>query len=84
MRTTLVIEDQLAKDLERIATESRRSLKSVLNEVIRLGLEVKRLEARDGSEVFREMPVAMGLRREYEGKLNQLMDELEVEGFMKQ
>lgn len=83
MRTHFTLEGQLAEDLERIARESRRSLQSVVNEVIRLGLEVKRVEAGNGAEGFREMPVAMGLRRGYEGKLNRVADELEAEEFVR-
>ncbi|HSR67284.1 MAG TPA: DUF2191 domain-containing protein [Acidobacteriota bacterium] len=38
MRTTLTIEDQLAQALRRIAYESGRSFKDVVNETIRAGL----------------------------------------------
>lgn len=79
MRTTLTIDDQVAAELEELAHESRRSFKSVVNEVLRAGLEQKRLV---NVPVFREQPVAMGLRREYEGKLNQIADELFVEDYL--
>jgi len=74
----LTIEDQLAAELEALSFETRRSFKAVVNEVLRAGLESKRQKP---IPRFREQPVKMGLRREYEGKLNQIADELSVEDF---
>lgn len=79
MRTTLTIDDQVAAELEELAHESRRSFKSVVNEVLRAGLEQKRLVK---VPVFREQPLLLGLRREFEGKLNQVADELLAEDYL--
>ncbi len=79
MRTTLTLEDDLAEELKRLAQESRRGLKSVVNELLRAGLEKKRQER---TPVFREQPVALGLGREYRGKLNQVADELWTEDYL--
>lgn len=39
MRTTLTIDDQIAADLKRVAYESGRSFKQVVNDTLRAGLE---------------------------------------------
>lgn len=78
MRTTLTLDDDVAK---RLASEIRRtgkSLKAVVNEAIRmsLGLAGKR---REGPR-FRVEPHPFGLRPGIDpDRLNQLVDELEVE-----
>jgi len=74
----VTLDDQIAQELERIAYESRKSFKSVVNEVLRAGLENKK---KAKAPVFRESPAQLGLRREFEGKLNQLADELWSEDF---
>ncbi len=43
MRTTVTLEDDIAVELERIAFESRKSFKSVINDLLKRGLrEVKK------------------------------------------
>ena len=39
MRTTLTIEDRIARDLKRIASRSGKPFKAVVNETLRAGLE---------------------------------------------
>ncbi len=41
MRTTLTIDDQLAKALRKIACESGRPFKEVVNRALRLGIEAE-------------------------------------------
>lgn len=38
MRTTLTIEDDVARELERVLRQQKRSLKAVVNEALRAGL----------------------------------------------
>jgi hypothetical protein len=78
VRTTLTIDDQIAEELEELAHQGQRTFKSVVNEVLRAGLEHRRQRK---TPVFREKPASMGLRREYEGKLNQIADELAAEDY---
>jgi hypothetical protein len=42
MRTTLTIDDQIAEELKRLAFESGRSFKEVVNESLRRGLASRR------------------------------------------
>ena len=82
MRTTLTIEDDLAAALKDRARLSGRSFKAVVNEVMRNGLTVgdKPLARRS------RFKVAAARRGFLPGvdslKLNQLVDELEVDAFL--
>lgn len=79
MRTTLTIDDDLARRLGEEARRSRRSFKEVVNEVIARGLSAA--EAPGPSMApFRVEATAAGFRPGIDiRKLNQLVDELEVE-----
>jgi hypothetical protein len=67
---------QFAHDLRELTHTENRAFKTVLNEVLRDGL---RARGQKRIPVFREKPFSMGLRPEFEGKLNQMFDELELE-----
>lgn len=78
MRTTLTLDDELARELKRIARTSGRSFKEVVNDALRKGLSVGEGPAGEG-EPFRVEPKACGFRTGIDPtKLNQLVDELEI------
>ncbi|MDE0102463.1 MAG: hypothetical protein OXN89_08785 [Bryobacterales bacterium] len=58
MRTTLTIEDPLAKQLKEIAHRSGRSFKRVVNDAIRAGIRDGRIV--DASRPYRVVPKSMG------------------------
>lgn len=56
MRTTLTIDDQLVAELKRVAHESGKSFKQVVNEALRAGLQPAGLV----STRYRLKPASMG------------------------
>lgn len=79
MRTTLTIDDDLIRELHRIAGTTGRSFKEVVNTVLRQGLASGDVPARQGPR-FRVKPKACGFRAGLDlTKLNQLVDELEID-----
>ena len=82
MRTTLTIDDDLTMALKAAAQRSGRSFKAVANEAIRRGLSTG--EKPVGSrERFRVQAAPRGFLPGVDPlKLNQLVDELEVDGFL--
>jgi len=82
MRTTLTIEDDIAKALKNLSRASGESFKAVTNEVLRRGLT-----AGEKPAVSREPFTVASTRRGFRAgvdplKLNQLADELQIEGFL--
>jgi Arc/MetJ family transcription regulator len=83
MRTTLTIDDDLAAILQKMAAEEGHSFKEVVNQMLRSGI------AATGEQTARRQPVAvvtrpLGLREGYDpDRLNQLVDELAVEDFLR-
>lgn len=83
MRTTLTLDDDLAEALHRSARLSGRSFKEVLNAAIRRGLATGDHPADTGTAAFVVQPQACGLMPGIDPlRLNQLVDQLEVERFM--
>lgn len=81
MRTTLTLDDDLAESLKKRARATGRSFKTVVNEVIRRGLSTG-AEPLPELEPFRVEPHSCGFRPGIDtAKLNQLVDELELEAF---
>ena len=79
MRTTLTLDDDLARRLKEIARQQERSFKEVTNEVIRRGLTVGEQQV-EGVREFRVKPRECGLKSGVDPhKLNQVYDELEIE-----
>ena len=77
MRTTLTVDDDLAKELREEARRSGRQFKDVVNEALRRGLAVGSKPPRRGRR-FRVRPSACGFRSGIDPtKLNQLADEFE-------
>jgi plasmid stability protein len=83
MRTTLTIDDDLAGILQRKAGQQGHSFKAVVNDILRAGI------AASGDAIHRREPIkvitkSLGLKPGYDpDKLNQLMDELAVEDFLR-
>jgi len=79
MRTTLTLDDDLAKEIQETARNSGRSFKEVINETLRHGLATGASPARRVPR-FRVHPKACGFRAGIDlTKLNQLVDDLEIE-----
>lgn len=83
VRTTLTIDDDLAGILQKMAGQQGHSFKEVVNNLLRAGL------AASGGIGTECKPVkvaakALGLKAGYDpDKLNQLVDQLEGEAFLK-
>lgn len=76
MRTTVTLDDRLAADLKRIAVDTGRSFKDVINETIRAGLVARQ---QPPPTPYRLRPSSLGAQR-VTGPLEralQLADELE-------
>jgi hypothetical protein len=81
MRTTLTLDDDLAKELREEARKSGRQFKEVVNDVLRRGLAAGVKPGRRPRR-FRVQPKACGFRPGIDlTKLNQLVDEVEAERF---
>lgn len=77
VRTTLTLEDDIARRLTNVAHESQRSLKAVVNEALRRGLDDL---ARSFEPEFRLQPHAGRLLSGIDDRrLNELAWELDVE-----
>ncbi|MEZ5332833.1 MAG: CopG family transcriptional regulator [Thermoanaerobaculia bacterium] len=78
MRTTLTLENELARRLKERAGREGRSFKEVVNETIRRGLGAQ--EVAESAEPYRVDTFRSGLRAGIDPlKLNQLGDELEAD-----
>ena len=79
MRTTLTIEDGIARQLKEIVHRSGKPFKTVVNEALRAGMENNRIV--DAARAYRIQPVAMGeVTRPYDlDKALQLADHFEDE-----
>lgn len=82
MRTTVTLEPDVAARLRELAHRRRASFKATLNDVLRKGLSAQ-APTREAPERFVVEPHAGGFRPGIDpDKLNQLVDELEVEDFV--
>ena len=81
MRTTLTLEPDLAKKLKDLAHRRGESFKQTLNDVVRRGLAAK---PQIGTALrYTVTPHVGGFRAGIDpNKLNQLVDQLEVEDFV--
>ena len=78
MRTTLTLDPDVARLLDRETRRSSRSKKAVLNDALRIGLGAQGKAPR--SAVFKVDPHAFRFRPGVDtDRLNQLVDELETE-----
>lgn len=79
MRTTLAIDDDVARLLHDEMARTRRSLKEVVNDLLRRGLAAA---AERPAEPFRVQARDLQLKAGIdEGHFNRLVDELEIEQF---
>jgi hypothetical protein len=79
MRTTLTLDDDLARRLKEVARGTNRNFKDVVNDAIRKGLSIGEAAPVE-QERFVVKPKACGFRTGVDPtKLNQLYDDLEME-----
>jgi hypothetical protein len=77
MRTTLTLDDDVARMLDEEAHKQRRPFKQVVNDALRRGLSSKR--ARTPAARYRVRPHAAKLQPGIDpGRLNALVDEIEI------
>ncbi|HWE48616.1 MAG TPA: hypothetical protein VG273_02440 [Bryobacteraceae bacterium] len=74
MRTTLTLDDDLAERLQREARSSGQRFKSVVNEMLRLALDIRTEPPVRRSLVWRETPLRTGLDFE---STSELLDRLD-------
>lgn len=80
MRTTLTLDPDIADRLKQEAALGKRSFKVIVNDALRTGLA---MEAPRRTQRFRVKPHSSQLLPGIDPtRLNQLLDELEVDGFM--
>jgi len=79
MRTTVTLDDDVARDLREAQRQSGRGFKEELNDALRRGLRTGDKPARRHGR-FRVRPKACGFQSGVDvARLNQLIDELELE-----
>lgn len=82
MRTTLTLDEDLAEELNRLARRFGRSFKQVVNETIRRGLATGERPVSGNKKPFRVEPSSCGFQAGVDPlRLNQLLDEFDVERF---
>ncbi len=80
MRTTLTIDDDLAEQIQEYRRRHGHSLKRVINGLLREGLQSR--QRRRKGETYRTRAYKLGMRPGFDPlKFNQLLDELEAEGW---
>jgi hypothetical protein len=83
MRTTLTLDDDLAEALARMARREDRSFKDVVNDTLRRGLLTGERPAESARPAFVVHPEACGFLPGVDPlRLNQLVDEMEVDRFV--
>jgi uncharacterized membrane protein len=78
MRTTLTLDDDLARGLKELAHRKRISFKRIVNETLKAGLKFGRRPGKEASSFRVEASHCGFLAGVDVGKLNQLADELEA------
>lgn len=82
MRTTLTLDEDIARELQELSRRSGESFKEVMNEVLRRGLPGEKPAAQ--LPRFQVMPKACGFRTGVDLlRLNQLSDQIEIEDFQR-
>ena len=83
MRTTLTLDDDVARELQRLERGTQRRFKELVNDLLRNGMACG-ARAIQSLDRFVVTPKASGFRPGVDPlKLNQLSDELETERFEK-
>ncbi len=79
MRTTITLDDDIARKLKEISRREGKAFKQVVNETLRMGFREKACPREES--LFRVEAKHCGFRPGIDiGKLNQLSDDLETEG----
>lgn len=82
MRTTLTLDNDLARELKRLARQSDQSFKDVVDETLRRGLASRQMPPTSSLPPFRVQAKARGFRAGVDIEhLNRLNDELEMADF---
>lgn len=81
MRTTITIDDSIEPAVRSLVEKTRKSLRTVINELIRAGLNAASKDAELVSPPpFTVKPISLNMRAGIDPtRLNQLHDELEIE-----
>jgi hypothetical protein len=80
MRTTLTIDPEIAERLRQEVALGRQSFKAIVNEALRKGLGLEPVKKAKPYRVkAHSSPLVAGVDP---GRLNQLVDDLEAEGFI--
>ncbi len=80
MRTTLTIENSIARQIKSRMAVSKLSLKEVINETLARGLQASKNSKDDTVFKFKVEPHACGFKAGVDqDKINQLIDELDAE-----
>jgi hypothetical protein len=83
MRTTLTIDDDLAGILQKKASQEGNSFKAIVNNLLRAGIAASG-DSSAPRKPLKVVPRPLGLKTGYDpDKLNQLVDELEAEDFLR-
>ena len=82
MRTTLTLEPDVARRVESELRRTGKTLKAVINDALKVGLGLS--DQLDQLSPFKVEAFAMGLKPGIDrDRMNQLVDELEVEEFVR-
>ncbi|MCC6954268.1 MAG: hypothetical protein IT290_09135 [Deltaproteobacteria bacterium] len=82
MRTTVVLDSDVAKALRQLRQKSEKSFREVLNETLRVGLSINSGPA-PKSKKFTVRSIKGGFRPGIDPEaLNKLLDQLDVEDFL--
>ncbi len=80
MRTTLTLEPDVALKLKKRMAEQKLTLKDAINQALRIGLETPESKRK---KPFKVEPFALGVLPGIDlDKMNQLLDQLEVEHYI--
>ena len=82
MRTTLTIEPDVAQEIRQRMADKKLPLKRVVNDALRAGLATNGKKERTPRFVVKPWPLGLNAGI-YEGKLGQLLDQLETEDFIR-
>ena len=85
MRTTLTLDPDVAMKLKKRMAEEKLTLKETLNQALRRGLKALEVaETEQKRKPFKVIPHSFGFKPGIDlNKLNQLVDELEAEEFVR-
>ncbi|HKJ90608.1 MAG TPA: ribbon-helix-helix protein, CopG family [Oceanipulchritudo sp.] len=82
MRTTITLEPDVAERIRQASLSGKRSQKAIINEALRRGLGVA--HEQEVEERFKVRPIRSAFRSGVDiGKLNQLVDEVEAESYLR-